>query len=319
MLTYLVKRLLALLPTALVPVVMVFVIIRLAPGDPAAQILGDQATPEQVAALRHQLGLDAALLAQFGAFLRKLVTLDLGDSLFLHEPVRDLIPGYAAVTLEIGLLSLALSTVGGMAIGMVAAFRRGRPDGRIASAVGIIGISIPQFWFGLLLVVVFAVQVRAFPVSGYRTWSEGVGPHLQAIFLPALTLALAQLGIVSRMVSSSIVDVLHEPFVTTARSLGVRPARIRTAHVMRVVSVEILTIMGLLLATVLSGSVVVENIFGIPGMGRLLFDAVGRRDYDVIQGVVLFVGIFIIVVNLAVDVLYAVVDPRVRYGKAADR
>ncbi len=317
MLSYIGKRLLTLLPTVLVPVIVVFVIIRLAPGDPAAQILGDQATPEQVADLRRQLGLDASLLAQFGAFLKRLVTLDLGESLFLHAPVRDLIPGYAAVTLEIGLLSLVLSIGLGMAVGMLAAFRRGHWDGRIGSGIGIVGISVPQFWIGLLLVVLLAVQLPLFPVSGYRPWSDGVGPHLQSIFLPALTLALAQLGIVSRLVSSSISDVLNEPFVTTARSLGVRPRRIRVRHVMRVVSVEILTVVGLLLATVLSGSVVVENIFGIPGMGRLLFDAVGRRDYDVIQGVVLFVGLFIIVVNLVVDLLYAVVDPRVRYGKGA--
>jgi peptide/nickel transport system permease protein len=316
-LSYLGKRLLALLPTVLVPVIAVFIIIRLAPGDPAAQILGDQATPQQLADLRHQLGLDASFATQFATFLKNLVTLNLGESLFLHEPVRDLIPGYAAVTLEIGFLSLGLSMILGLAIGSLAAFRHGRPDGRIANAIGIVGISIPQFWFGLLLVVLLAVQVRAFPVSGYRPWSDGVGPHLRSVVLPTLTLALAQLGMVSRMVSTSILDVLSEPFVTTARSLGVRPRRIKVVHVMRVASVEILTVMGLLLATVLSGSVVVENIFGIPGMGRLLFDAVGRRDYDVIQGVVLFVGIFIIVVNLVVDVLYAVVDPRVRYGKGA--
>ncbi|MFG1922019.1 ABC transporter permease [Cryptosporangium sp. NPDC048952] len=316
MFSYIGKRLVALLPTALVPVIAVFLLIRLAPGDPAAQILGDQATPEQVAALRHELGLDAPLITQFGVFLKDLVTLNLGDSLFLHQPVRDLVPSYGAVTLEIGLLSLIFSTILGVGVGALAAFRRRHLSGRIASVLGMISISIPQFWFGLLLVVLFAVQLRVFPVSGYRPWSDGAGPHLQSIVLPALTLALAQLGLVSRMVSTSILDVVNEPFVRTATSLGVRPRRIRTRYVMRVASVEILTIMGLLLATILSGTVVVENIFAIPGLGRLLFDAVGRRDYDVIQGVVLFVGLFIIVVNLLVDLLYALVDPRVKYGKA---
>lgn len=316
MLSYIVKRLLALLPTALVPVIAVFLMIRLAPGDPAAQILGDQATPEQVAALRHELGLDAPLISQFGSFLGDLVTLDLGDSLFLHVPVRQLVPEYALVTLEIGFLSLVFSTVLGVGVGALAAFRRRHVSGRIASALGMISISIPQFWFGLLLVVLFAVQLRVFPVSGYRPWSDGAGLHLRSIFLPALTLALAQLGLVSRMVSTSILDVVNEPFVRTAVSLGVKPGRIRTRYVMRVASVEILTVMGLLLATILSGTVVVENIFAIPGLGRLLFDAVGRRDYDVIQGVVLFVGLFIIVVNLLVDLLYALVDPRVKYGEA---
>lgn len=315
MLGYIGKRLLALLPTLLVPVIGVFVMIRLAPGDPAERILGDQATPAQVAALRHQLGLDATLLSQFGTFLKQLATLNLGDSLFLHEPVRQLIPSYAGVTLEIGFLSLLLSTVIGTGVGLLAAFRRRHLDGRIATAIGILSISIPQFWFGLVLVAGLAVQLKAFPVNGFSPWSAGVGPHLRSIFLPALTLALAQIGLVSRMVASSINEVRHDPFVRTATALGIRPRRIRSVYVLRVASVQILTIMGLLLATVLSGSVVVENVFGVPGMGRLLFNAVDRRDYNVIQAVVLLVGLFIIVVNLAVDVLYAVVDPRVKYGK----
>ena len=317
MLSYFLKRLLALLPTVLVPVIAVFLIIRLAPGDPAASILGDQATPEQVNQLRHQMGLDAPLLVQFGRFLRDLVTLNLGTSLYIHRPVNELIPEYAAVTVEIGILSLLLAIALGMGVGALAAFRHGHVDGKAAVGVGIVGISLPQFFIGLVLVVFLAVQWHVFPVAGYSTWSDGVIPHLRSIFLPALTLALAQLGMVSRMVSGAILDILNEPFVITARSLGVRPARIRTVHVLRVASVEILTVTGLMMAMVLSGSVVVENIFGVPGMGRLLFDAVTRRDYDVIQGVVIFVGLFIIVVNLVVDMLYAAVDPRVRYGKAA--
>jgi peptide/nickel transport system permease protein len=316
-LSYFFKRLLALLPTVLVPVIAVFLIIRLAPGDPASSILGDQATPQQLADLRHQMGLDQPLIVQFGVFLRDLVTLNLGTSLFIHRPVSELIPEYAGVTVEIGVLSLLLAIVMGLAVGSLAAFRHGHLDGKSAVGVGIVGISIPQFWIGLILVVVFAVHWRLFPVAGYATWSDGAIPHLRSIFLPALTLALAQLGSVSRMVSGAILDVLNEPFVITAQSLGVRTPRIRVVHVLRVASVEILTVVGLMMAMVLSGSVVVENIFGIPGMGRLLFDAVTRRDYDVIQGVVIFVGLFIIVVNLVVDMLYAAVDPRVRYGKAA--
>jgi peptide/nickel transport system permease protein len=319
MLDYFLKRLLALLPTVLVPLISVFLIIRLAPGDPAAQILGDQATPEQVDALREQLGLNEPILRQFGQFLLDMFTLNLGDSLFSHVPVTTLLAQYGKVTVEIGLYSLVIAAVLGVLVGAVAAFRDSHWDGKTAVGIGIVGISLPQFWIALVLVVVFAVNLGWFPVSGYVDWSDGVWPHLRSVTLPALTLGLAQVGLVSRMVRGAIKDVLHEPFVTTAVSLGVPRLVINIRHVMRVAWVEILTIIGIQMALVLSGSVVVENIFALPGMGRLLFDAVLRRDYDVIQGVVLFVGVFIILVNLTVDMLYAVVDPRVRYAKEAKR
>jgi peptide/nickel transport system permease protein len=318
MLVYLGKRLLALLPTVLVPLIAVFVIIRLAPGDPAGQILGDQATPEQINALREQLGLNASLPAQFVSFIGNIFTLNFGDSLFLHQPVKDIIPSYAIVTFEIGIFSLIVGAALGVAIGCLASFRRNHPDGRIATGIGIIGISIPQFLIALFLVIVFAVNLGWFPVSGYVPWSDGIGPHLNSIVLPVLTLSFAEVGAVSRLTRSSILDVMHEPFVTTARSLGVRTIRINRRYILRTTGVQVLTVIGLLMATVLSGSVVVENIFGIPGMGRLLFDSVGRRDYNLIQGIVLVIGVFIILVNLLVDVLYGVVDPRVQYGKATN-
>lgn len=316
MIGYLGKRLLMLLPTVLVPVIVVFLLIRLAPGDPAAQILGDQATPEQVEALRDELGLNRPLIVQFGAFLGSLVSLDLGDSLFLNKPVVEIVPTYAAVTLEIGVFALVIAALLGVGLGALSAFRRNHWTGRLATGIGVFSISVPQFLFALLLVIALAVNLRMFPVSGFVPWDEGIGPHLRSVFLPALASALAQVGLVLRLTSSGILDVLNEPFVTTARSLGVRTLRVNTTHVMRVASVQILTAVGLIMAMVLSGSVVIETIFGIPGMGRLLFDAVSRRDYDLIQGIVLFIGLFIIAVNLLVDVLYAVVDPRVQYGKA---
>lgn len=314
MLWYLFQRLLALLPTVLVPLILVFLLIRLAPGDPASIILGDQATPGQVEALRDQMGLDQPLITQFGHFLGDMFTLQLGTSSFLQRPVIDVIPGYAAVTLELTGLALVWALLLGVLLGAVAAFRRGRPAGRAATGLGILGISIPNYFIALILIIVFAVSLRWFAVGGYVPLSSGLLPHLQSLLLPSLALGLAEVGFVSRITRGSLLDVVGEPFVITARSLGVRPARITGTHVSRLAALPVLTVVGLLTASLISGSVVVENIFGIPGIGQLMFNAVSNRDYNLIQGIVLFSGITIILVNLVIDILYAVVDPRVQYG-----
>ncbi|MDT3316217.1 ABC transporter permease [Microbacterium sp. KSW4-11] len=315
MLRYLGQRLLALLPTVAVPLILVFLLLRLAPGDPAAILLGDSATPEQVAELREQLGLNAPIWAQFGRFVLDVVTFQLGDSIFLAKPVVDVIPAYAIVTLEISLIALVVALVLGVGFGALAAFRDGRPAGRIATATGIIGISVPQFVVALILIVVFAAGLRWFNVGGFVPLSQGFLPHLRSITLPALALGIAESAFVARITRGAILDVIREPFVTTARSLGVAPARIGAVHVVRVAALPIITVAGLLVASLLSGSAVIETIFGVPGMGRLLLDAVGRRDYSLVQGIVLFTGVFVILVNLLVDLYYAVVDPRVRLGR----
>jgi len=314
-LRYLGQRLLALLPTVAVPLVLVFLLLRLAPGDPAAILLGDSATPAQVAALREELGLNAPLVVQFGHFVGDVFTLDLGNSIFLHKPVVDVIPSYALVTIEISVLALIISLVLGIGLGALAAFRDGKPAGRIATALGIVGISVPQFVTALVLIVVFASWLHWFNVGGFAPLSQGLWPHLRSITLPALALGIAESAFVARITRGAILDVSREPFVTTARSLGIPPARIGAVHVVRVAALPILTVAGLLVASLLSGSAVVETIFGVPGMGRLLLDAVSRRDYQLVQGIVLFTGVFVIVVNLVVDLSYAVVDPRVQLGR----
>ncbi|GIT78850.1 ABC transporter permease [Leifsonia sp. LS1] len=317
MLWYLFQRLLALLPTVLVPLILVFLLIRLAPGDPASIILGDQATAAQVAALRHQMGLDQPLIAQFGHFLGDMFSLQLGNSTFLQRPVVDVIPGYAGVTLELAGLALIWALVFGVLLGAVAAFQRKRPSGRAATGLGILGISVPNYFIALILIIVFAVKLRWFAVGGYVPLSAGLIPHLQSLVLPSLALGLAEVGFVSRITRGSLLDVVGEPFVVTARSLGVHRSRITATHVSRLAALPVLTVVGLLSASLISGSVVVENIFGIPGIGQLMFNAVSNRDYNLIQGIVLFSGITIILVNLVVDILYAVVDPRVQYGAKA--
>lgn len=317
MLWYLFQRLLALLPTVLVPLILVFLLIRLAPGDPASIILGDQATPAQVEALRHQMGLDLPLIVQFGRFLGDTFTLQLGKSSFLQQPVIDVVPSYAAVTVEVSALALVWALLIGVAIGSIAAFRRTRPAGRVAKALGILGISVPNYFIALILIIVFAVTLRWFAVGGYVPLSSGLGPHLQSLVLPSLALGLGEVGFVSRITRGSLLDVIGEPFVVTATSLGLSRARITTTHVSRLAALPLLTVIGLLGASLISGSVVIENIYGIPGIGQLMFNAVSNRDYNLIQGIVLFSGTAIIVVNLVIDILYAVVDPRVQYGARA--
>lgn len=315
MLRYLGQRLLALLPTVAVPLVLVFVLLRLAPGDPAALLLGDSARPDQIEALREELGLNAPLWEQFLRFLKEVITLDLGNSLFLARPVVEVIPSYAIVTLEVSMLALVVAIVIGVGQGAVAAFRDGKGEGRVATAIGILGISVPQFMIALLLIIIFAVGLGWFNVGGFTPLSQGFVSHLKSIALPALSLGLAEAAFIGRITRGSILDVMREPFVTTAKSLGIRPSRVSRVQVIRVAALPIVTVVGLLVASLLSGSAVVESIYGIPGMGRLLLDAVSRRDYQLVQGIVLFTGLFVIVVNLVVDLIYAVIDPRVQLGR----
>lgn len=314
MVSYLGRRLLLLLPTAAVPLLLVFFMLRLAPGDPASILAGDQATPEQVEALRHELGLDASLWHQFVVFCKQIVTLQLGNSHFLAKPVMELIPPAAGVTLEVSLAALVIGLVLGVALGCWSAFRQRHLDGGVAKTLGILGISIPNFVMALVLIIVLAVQLRVFLVGGWVPISKGLLPHLRTLGLPVLTLALAEAGGVSRITRGAVLDVLREPYVTTARAQGIAPGTISLVYVLRVAGIQILTVAGLLTAGLISGSAVIENIFGLPGMGRLLFEAVQRRDYQLVQGIVLFTGLFIIAVNLLVDILYAVIDPRVRLG-----
>lgn len=314
MLRYVIQRVFALLPTVLVPLILVFLLIRLAPGNPAAIILGDTATPAQIAALTHQMGLDQPLYVQFGLFIAHLFTLDFGTSSFLQRPVIEVIPSYAIVTLQVSALALIWALLVGITIGWVGAFRHGHLSGRAATGAGILGISFPNFFIALFLVLAFAVGLRLFNVGGYVPLSAGLFPHVQSLVLPSLALGLGEAGFVSRVTRGALLDVIHEPFVVTAKSMGVRQQRINRVHISRVAALPVLTTVGLLCASLLSGSVVVENIFGIPGIGQLMFNAVTNRDYNLIQGIVLFSGTVIIVINLIVDVLYAVVDPRVRYG-----
>ncbi|HEX2910998.1 MAG TPA: ABC transporter permease [Chloroflexia bacterium] len=312
MLRYIGRRLLYSLPTIFVPLILVFFLLRLAPGDPAAQILGDNATPEQIAALREHLGLNQPLPVQFLLWLKGLFTLQLGNSLFFNKPVLELIPQYAAVTLQVTVLALLIALILGLGAGITAALMRGKVFDRGLVAVAVLSLSLPEFWLALLLIFIFAVSLRWFPVTGYVPFSEGVLPALGALMLPALALGIRQAALLTRMTRSAMLDVLDEPYITTARAQGLPERTVIGRYALRTGSIPIITVLGLATSYLLSGAVAIEIIFSLPGMGKLLVDAVSRRDYPVVEGAVLTIAIILVIVNLLVDLGYALLDPRIR-------
>jgi peptide/nickel transport system permease protein len=311
--TYLVKRVLLLLPTVFVPVLLVFFMLQLAPGDPAAVMLGANATPEQVSALRDELGLNDPIWTQFWIFLGNLVTFDLGNSIFLGRPVLDVVLSYGEITLRLTFFALAIAVVLGCGAGILAALFHNRLIDKVTMLLAVIGVGIPEFWLALLLILFFAVTLRWFPVSGYVPLDDGLWASLQSLTLPALALALIQAAFIARMTRSAVLDVLGEPYIATARAKGMSGWTVISRHVVRAASVPIVTVVGLTLAVLLGGAVAVETVFSLPGIGNLLIQAVGRRDYPLIQGIVLVVAVAFVVINLLVDLLYALIDPRVRY------
>lgn len=313
MLRYLGKRFLLILPTIFVPLILVFLLLRLSPGDPAGMMLGDQATPEQIAALRTKMGLDQPLVVQFLLWLKNIVTLNLGDSLFFREPVMRIIPRYAGVTLLLTLAALTLAVVIGITLGLVSAMNRNKPVDRAVVTAAVLGISLPEFWFALLLIFVFSVTLRWFPVAGYNPPSAGMIAFGATIFLPALALGVRQSALMTRMMRSSMLDVLNEPYITTARAQGLPERTVIGRYAMRTAAVPVVTVVGLSAGYMLGGAVAIELIFALPGLGRMLVEAVGRRDYPLVEGGVLTIALVLAILNLAIDVIYALLDPRIRY------
>lgn len=312
MLGYIGRRLLLVLPTIFVPLLLVFLLLRLAPGDPAAQVLGDQATPDQVAALRHEMGLDLPMAIQFVIWLKHVVTLDLGTSFFFKQKIIDILPAYALVTVQVALLALLIAIVVGACAGVAAALNRDTLVDRGLVALAVLCLSLPEFWFALLLIFLFAVTWRIFPVAGYVAPSEGLVASFMTIALPAIALGLRQSALMTRMMRSSMLDVLEEPYITTARAQGLPERRVIARYALRVAAAPFVTVAGLSASYLLSGVVAIELIFSLPGLGKLLIDAVARRDYPVVEGAVLAIAVMLAILNLAIDLVYAALDPRVR-------
>ncbi|WP_290737074.1 ABC transporter permease [Amaricoccus sp.] len=312
MLGYVANRLASLVASLVVASVVVFAAIEVVPGDPASYMLGMNATPEAVAALRAELGLDAGPLARYLGWVGGMLTGDFGVSYTYRTPVSGMVADRLQVSLPLALYALALSTAIAFPVGIWAAARRGTAvDAGVMGATQL-GVAVPNFWFAMLLVLVFAVNLRWFSAGGFPGWNAGVWPALKALTLPAIALALPQASILARVMRSSLLDTLGEDFVRTARAKGLTRGQALRRHALRNALIPVLTIIGLQFSFLLAGAIIIENVFFLPGLGRLVFQAISARDLVVVESVVMLLVFAVIVVNFAVDLAYAAVDPRLR-------
>lgn len=310
---YLARRLVAFAVTLFAVSVLVFVVIRVLPGDPALLIMGAEASPEAAAALRRAMGLDRPLAVQYVEWLHGAARGDLGRSIQYDVPVGGLILSRLRVTLPLTILAAGFMTAVALPLGMYAATHHRRLGDYVAMVLSQFGIAIPSFWAGLLLILFFAVRLRWVQAGGFDGWEAGVGAALRSLLLPAFALGLIQAAILTRTTRSAVLEVVHAEYVRTARAKGLGERAVTWKHVFRNALITIVTIVGLQIGQLLAGSIVLENVFYLPGLGRLALGAISARDLPVIQGVVLFVAATIVTVNFAVDLLYGWLDPRIRY------
>jgi len=317
---FLLKRLLTFVLTLWVASVVVFAVLELLPGNAAQMILGDTATPESIAIVEKKLGLDRPPLQRYVAWVGGLLRGHTAQSISYDTPTGELIAERLQVTLPLAALSMALTVVVALAAGIYAASRHNRLGDVGVMAASQLGIAIPSFWFAILLILLFAVQLQWFSAGGFPGWSEddggGLWDGLQALLLPAVALAVVQASVLARWTRSAVLEVMREDFVRTARAKGLSRRAALWGHVLRNAMIPVLTIMGLQFAFLISGTVVVEQVFVLPGVGRLVFQAIANRDLVVVRDVVLLLVAMVVIVNFVVDVLYAVVDPRLKSSDA---
>jgi peptide/nickel transport system permease protein len=313
MFAYAVRRIIATIPVMGIVALFVFSLLYIAPGDPAAIIAGDQATPADVERIRASLGLDRPFLIRFGEWLWNVLNGDLGVSIFTNLPVRHMIAQRVEPTLSLMVLTLTFAISFAVPMGVVAAWKQGKWIDRIVMVVAVMGFSVPVFVVGYILAYTFALQLDWFPVQGYTPISQGFGPWINNLALPAIALGSAFIALLARITRATMLEVLSQDYVRTAKAKGVDQKSILFVHGLKNAAVPIVTIIGLGFAGLIGGAVVTESVFAIPGVGRLVVDAILRRDYPVIQGVVLMFSFVYVIVNLCVDLLYTVFDPRIRY------
>ena len=312
MIGYILRRLVALGLTLLAAALVIFVVLEILPGDPAAVTLGLNAAPEALAALRAEMGLDQPALLRFFSWIGGLVTGDLGQSYTYRVPVLQLITERMAGTLPLALMAIALATAIGIPLGMLAASRHGRLADAGVMAFAQAGLAIPNFWFGLLLVLVFAVGLGWLPAGGFPGWQAGIGTSLKALLMPALALALPQAAIIARVTRSSMLDTLQEDFVRTARAKGLSEGTTMRRHALRNALIPVVTILGLQFSVLIAGAIIIENVFALPGLGRLVFQAIAQHDLIVVKDLVMLFAGLAILINFAVELLYGLIDPRLR-------
>ena len=298
--------------TLIVASMVVFAVLEILPGDPALLMLGMNATPEALAAMRVEMGLGEPVVIRYLGWIAGLLTGDFGRSFTYSSPVIDLILERVVVSLPLALIALALSTAIAIPVGIFSAARRGKAGDTVSMGIAQLGVAVPNFWFALLLVYVFAVWLRLLPAGGFPGWGAGAWPGLKALMLPAVALALPQAAILARVTRSAMLEVLGEDYIRTARAKGMPRRTVLWRHALRNAMIPVLTIMGLQFSFLLAGTIIIENVFYLPGLGRLVFQAITQRDLIVVEGVVILLVASVVVVNLIVDLLYAVVDPRLR-------
>ena len=310
---YILRRLLAALPVMGIVAVLVFMMLRLTPSDPAAIIAGDYANDQQVAEIRTRLGLDQPIFTQFVIWTGNMLRGDFGESFFYKKQVADLIRERLEPTLSLSLLSIVLTVMIAVPLGTLAAYRQGSWIDRLVMGFSVIGFSVPVFVVGYVMIYLLAVKLDWFPVQGYQYLRDGIGGWLLRLILPALTLSIVFVALIARMTRTSVLEVLHEDYIRTARAKGQSELRVLVRHALANAAVPILTVIGLTFATLIGGVVVTESVYTLPGLGLLTVDAVLARDYPTIQAVILLFSLAYVLVNLAVDVAYTLFDPRIRY------
>jgi len=313
MLAHIGRRIVATIPVMAIVALFVFSLLYIAPGDPAAVIAGEQASPEDVEKIRRGLGLDRPFLSRFGDWSWHILQGDLGTSMFTGLPVTQLIVQRLEPTLSLMVVTLILAVTIAVPMGVMAAWKAGTWVDRGLMAFAVLGFSVPVFVVGYLLAYIFALELDWFPVQGYTPLSAGVWPWLENLVLPAIALGCVYIALIARITRASMLEVLQQDYIRTARSKGMGQSGILFIHALKNAAVPIVTVIGIGVALLIGGAVVTESVFAIPGLGRLTIDAIVRRDYPVIQGIVLLFSLVYVLVNLAVDVLYTLLDPRIRY------
>src|ERR1700716_3099230 len=313
MLSYILRRLAATIPVMAIVALFVFSLLYIAPGDPAAVIAGDQASPPDIEKIRKGLGLDRPFLVRFGEWSWSILHADLGTSMFTGLPVTKLIAQRLEPTLSLMVVTLILAVTIAVPMGVVAAWKAGTWIDRALMAFAVFGFSVPVFVLGYLLAYIFALQLEWLPVQGYTPLSEGLWPWLENLILPALALGCVYVALIARITRATMLEVLQQDYIRTARAKGIGQRGILFIHALKNAAVPIVTVIGIGIALLIGGAVVTESVFAIPGLGRLTVDAILRRDYPLIQGLVLLFSFVYVLVNLAIDLLYTLLDPRIRY------
>ena len=314
MLRYIAQRILAAIPVMGFVALFVFLLLRLSPGDPAAIIAGDAATPEQLEAIRERLGLNEPIWTQFIDWISRLLQGDFGTSILSGKPVSDMILSRLEPTVSLALTTIVLAILIAVPLGVIAAWKHGTLVDRLVMAISVLGFSVPVFVIAYVMIQVFAMNLKWLPVQGFKSIFDGVGPFAERIALPTLTLTLLYIALIARITRTSMLEVMGEDYVRTARAKGLREGRVLMRHALRNCAVPIVTVIGIGFALIISGVVVTESVFNLPGIGRLTVDAVLARDYPVIQAVILLASLIYVVINLLIDIAYVLLDPRIRYA-----